>query len=329
MNTQRRFLVDVFMPDHSRGLEIDAEVLRWALGSEHVRVIRVPTLIYTNPIQHDTRFKGFKPEADIAVFIERIFDHELIQSYQRVGFIPNPEWMTNKERSHVNKIRPEIWHKTRFGMMTLKDHFPQSDHIYMGFTSPSSGQLIDANSSIAHFGGKSKTRHTQDIVNLWLQDENLPSLTLQAYQTGFSLPRWSLCGNLRVFLGFSSPEEYRAEFRRHGIHLCTSQTEGFGHYINEARSIGAVVIALDAPPMNELIDTESGILIPYGRSVRFNMGFRYIATSSAIRDGILKVISLSREQRLTLGGNAKRRYQKDALAFKQRLMEIVTSQQSQ
>ena len=42
----------------------------------------------------------------------------------------------------------------------------------------------------------------------------------------------------------------------HGIHICTSSTEGFGHYINEAKSCKSVYI-----PVNELINSESGILI--------------------------------------------------------------------
>ena len=46
-----------------------------------------------------------------------------------------------------------------------------------------------------------------------------------------------------------------------GVHVCVSEREGFGHYINEARAVGAFVISTDHPPMNELITPERGALV--------------------------------------------------------------------
>lgn len=39
----------------------------------------------------------------------------------------------------------------------------------------------------------------------------------------------------------------------HPIHICASEREGFGHYINEARAAGAFIISTDHPPMNEFV----------------------------------------------------------------------------
>lgn len=45
--------------------------------------------------------------------------------------------------------------------------------------------------------------------------------------------------------------------------MCPSLAEGYGHYINQARAAGAVIVTTDAPPMNELIVSNAmGVLIP-------------------------------------------------------------------
>jgi hypothetical protein len=46
------------------------------------------------------------------------------------------------------------------------------------------------------------------------------------------------------------------------IHMCPSAIEGWGQYIDEGRRTKSVVLTLDAPPMNELIDVKSGVLVP-------------------------------------------------------------------
>ena len=47
------------------------------------------------------------------------------------------------------------------------------------------------------------------------------------------------------------------------MHVCCSDAEGFGHYINEGRAHGALVrtVTTDAAPMNELVDESCGLLV--------------------------------------------------------------------
>jgi SAM-dependent methyltransferase len=99
--------------------------------------------------------------------------------------------------------------------------------------------------------------------------------------------------------------------------------EGFGHYINEARSIGALVVTLDAPPMNELIDSTCGVLIPTTRSIQHNHGLRFIATPEAIEQGILAARRISVDDRKRMGGEARKKFLNERRDFVIRLCSII------
>ena len=45
-------------------------------------------------------------------------------------------------------------------------------------------------------------------------------------------------------------------------HACPSVIEGWGHCIDEGRRAAAVVVVLDGPPMNELVDSSNGVIVP-------------------------------------------------------------------
>jgi hypothetical protein len=58
--------------------------------------------------------------------------------------------------------------------------------------------------------------------------------------------------NIEMRTDYVPAEELTKLQMQAGIHVCPSSTEGFGHYINEARAIGRLVMVPDAPPMNEV-----------------------------------------------------------------------------
>jgi len=68
--------------------------------------------------------------------------------------------------------------------------------------------------------------------------------------------------NLIIYTERLADEELLGLQQSSGVHLCPSREEGFGHYINEARALGALVMTTNWAPMNDLVQDHFGVLIP-------------------------------------------------------------------
>lgn len=303
-------------PRHRAG----AAVLCGVLGRERVHTLRVPFGAYAAPAEANAAQLKFTREARVAVFVERVFEHPGLEAYDRRILLPNPEWLTPRDVDLSRLLVTDVWHKTQFSIGRVRGPLPEARHRYLGFTSPAMLQTDADFGRFAHFPGPSRSRHTQEIVNIWRRDPALPEIRIHRRGGSLELPEWIGLRNMRFRFGALDQATYSREFTRHGIHLCTSQVEDFGHYVNEARSMGALVIALDAPPMNELVDRATGVLIPVHAQEAMNHGVRSLATEEAIRAGILE----GPDRRREVGALARRRYLDEGRQFAERLRAAVS-----
>jgi len=123
------------------------------------------------------------------------------------------------------------------------------------------------------------------------------------------------------------------------VHVCPSMVEGWGHYIDEGRRTGAVVITLDAAPMNELIDASCGVLVPArpGPAARtylskgwtknfpadFNPSTVIPRTIADLAQAISKALLLPTERSAEIGAAAIARSQKDFVTFKDNFTKLL------
>ncbi|TYZ69280.1 hypothetical protein PybrP1_007075 [[Pythium] brassicae (nom. inval.)] len=113
-----------------------------------------------------------------------------------------------------------------------------------------------------HTAGASAQKGTRQVVECWLSRPDFPPLDLviknDSYQWMFGPPhnldaRVRSATNIRLLNTQVKPIEFGRMIAEAAFFLCTSVMEGYGHYINQARASGGVIVTTDAPPMNELI----------------------------------------------------------------------------
>jgi hypothetical protein len=114
-----------------------------------------------------------------------------------------------------------------------------------------------------HVAGRSPLKGTARLVALWRRHPEWPTLTLvqDPAMSGAVVAAAHSVGNVACHSHYVSDEALRALQNAHRFHVCTSEAEGWGHYIAEAMSVAAVTLTCDAAPMNELISPERGLTV--------------------------------------------------------------------
>ncbi len=176
--------------------------------------------------------------------------------------IPNQDWFRSRtEKVTLANENIILLCKTKDALRAFSDINDRTH--YLGFTSLDRHQsnVKKDYSKYLHLAGKSEKKGTISVINAWKNHPEWPVLTLQTtvdshIRLAQNIP------NINLITSNQSGENLLNLMNSHGVHLCISEVEGFGHYIVEALSTGAIVLTTDAAPMNELVTLNSGFLIP-------------------------------------------------------------------
>ena len=313
------------------GLMTSLGLVEQLIRNQFARKIEVATLIVPEHITYqpaalNEQSISIKGPVDAVIFFERIIDHPQLWAARHRILIPNPERLLPHTAKSVPRLT-EIWHKTHFSMATISRFVPILRHSYIGFTSRDfSGSDPDFDRFV-HFKGSSPHKQSEIVLAAWRMHPEWPELSVQSYTKDIAFlnfPQWLQWKNLRMKYCFISPEEYRLEVTRAGVHLCPSSVEGFGHYINEARSMGALIVTTNAAPMNELVDDTCGVLVNPVRAEQENFGVRHIIDVAGLEKAIQTVLKMPIDQRKAFGAKARHRYLTDRERFKTDLISQVT-----
>lgn len=237
-----------------------------------------------------------------------------------VALVPNQERFPKRHTQRLKHV-DHILCKTRHAE-TVFSGFGPAVH-YVGFTS-FDRQLADETpdySRFFHLAGRSTLKGTATLLAAWSRHPEWPQLTLvQAPENApANVPK-----NVRLITEFIPDNELCRMQNRHGIHLCPSLSEGWGHYIVEAMSCSAVVVTTDGPPMNELVTADRGVCVPWHNSAPRHLGTNWHVSVEAIEAAVESVIAMTNTEKMRLGRAARRWFEVNDIEFRHRFADTVS-----
>ncbi|CAH0482476.1 unnamed protein product [Peronospora belbahrii] len=202
------------------------------------------------------------------------------------------------------------------------------------------------NVSFLHIVGKSKHKGTRQVLDCWLSRTDLPPLELYVSDGVFG--RWlaptyseriAKSTNIKLHLGQVEPAAFGQLIADATYFMCSSDMEGYGHYINQARSSRGFIFTTDVAPMNELITPSSGALIrakavrnpkqflggasKKAHALRGVSGFVAKFNGGAVCDAVLNTLNnTSPKERAIRADRALQQYYFDTVFFAQKMQEL-------
>ncbi|KAE8913401.1 hypothetical protein PF005_g17429 [Phytophthora fragariae] len=200
--------------------------------------------------------------------------------------------------------------------------------------------------SFLHTAGTSIQKGTRQVLDCWLTRPDLPPLELHMTKDLFDgafaaryAKRISKSPNVHLHTGRLDPTAFGRLITDATYFMCSSLQEGYGHYINQARSSRAFIFTTDVAPMNELITPSSGALIKAraiahdgqflgGKSkkkhaLRDVPGFVADFSGRAVCDAVTNMLKTTTpEERAKRADKALQQYYFDTVFFAQKMQEL-------
>ncbi len=257
---------------------------------------------------------------DINLMLEHLWPQFFGQARLNVA-VPNPEWFDRRDSSVLGSI-DRVWAKTLNTQRIFERHGRLVSLI--GFDSEDRYDRAVARERVFfHLAGNSPMKGTTRLVQLWRQHPEWPALIVVERPADGS-PSSPSSGNVEVISSYVEEADLRRMQNRCAFHLCPSETEGWGHYLVEALSVGAVTITVDAPPMNELVTSERGILVAYNQTFRQKLAERYLFDERALAMAVEHAIAMTPDEMAARGAAARQWFLQNKAGFPGRIERALT-----
>jgi glycosyltransferase involved in cell wall biosynthesis len=294
------------------GLDRDAAMLAEAMAARGIDTHCPP---WKNPL---AALSG-RSTADAAIHLERVAPAWWRFKAPLHFLIPNQERFPKRLLGKLRRI-DSVLCKSRHAAEIFSEFHPRVR--FIGFTSPDR-LLADSQPDFhrfLHLAGRSTLKNTELLLALWSRHPEWPTLTLVQHPE--NAPS-QVPPNVNLISRYLPDDELRALQNTCGIHLCPSLSEGWGHYIVEAMSCRALVLTTDAPPMNEIVSPERGLLVPVVRKEPRHLGWNFHVDPNALEAVIESALAMPESEKLALGVAARRWFEENQREFSARLAEAM------
>lgn len=239
-------------------------------------------------------------QADVQIFIERVY-HRCLPLARRNVLMPNPEWFLPKWQRYLPRFE-RVLCKTRHAESIFRELGCKT--VLTGFTSEDVfDPAVARERAFFHLGGRSTAKGTEVVLAAWRKHPEWPLLTVVQH------PKVARPGphaaNIAHRVEYLDAAELRRLQNSHRFHLCPSEAEGFGHYLMEGLGVGAVVLATNASPMNELVTPARGLLVEPAQCVRRGLVDFHRVDEAGVEEVVVRALALSEQECERLGVAAR------------------------
>lgn len=287
--------------DNGVGLSRDMKIFADTLGIKY------------NFVDYTTN-RGLMP-ADVNVFFE-VTKKQQLNSARHNVIIPNPEWFASEWLSFID----------RFDLVLCKTHHAQEVFskyvgrraVYIGWTSEDRQMKCDKIRKFLHTAGKSETKGTKSVFTGFTNYHHSGLLITTSKPQGWLKSNDCVTvSNTRL-----TDDNLKLVQNTFLFHVCPSEYEGFGHYINEALSCGSIVITTNAAPMNEVCKSDFSILCPASMYRKMGIVDTWAVQPEYIHRAVEVCNSLTNDEINMMSKKARSAYEQGKIEFETNLKGV-------
>jgi len=228
------------------GLVSDVDLLQDLL----VDYYDIDVVYFDHKFNTTTQFKRY----DLGIFIQCYSDEYSELNVKNI-FIPNEEWLDVNTLPHLPKL-DKIICKSTFARELLSPY--NNNVVNTGFISYNKNiPHVQRKDTFLHLGGKSWQKGTEAVLKTFNKN-NLPLTFIHSNKNYDNLPKEE---NINFISDFVDSSKLDTILNENTIHVCPSVYEGWGHYVYEALSTGALVYVTKIPMFLEFLDPELVIFL--------------------------------------------------------------------